>query len=290
AAGVYSEADGSPKLLARLGEGQCFGEAALIRRAPRAATVIAEGELRAVAVDGKKFLDAYEKNAELRQYAESLQKVYLLPPRGFLTQYLGKFLDHDCVTTTYHLFDGSHATVSQVIGQDIYNMAKSGVDGAVEVVSYVDPAGGGERELQVAGGKLVGITVRGPWEQLGKVQERVLDGAPFHAWEAALFRQQGTLQTEEAPTFHDDNQIISTCVQVKRGALREAIEQGKQTPEALTTLTGAGTVCGTCIVRLKEMVGRADWTPVKIVSTRDFTEDIRAFRLVPTSGAVKPWR
>jgi CRP-like cAMP-binding protein len=180
AAGVYSEADGSPKLLARLGEGQCFGEAALIRRAPRAATVIAEGELRAVAVDGKKFLDAYEKNAELRQYAESLQKVYLLPRRGFLTQYLGKFLDHDCVTTTYHLFDGSHATVSQVIGQDIYNMAKSGVDGAVEVVRYVDPAGGGERELQVAGGKLVGITVRGPWEQLGKVQERVLDGAPFH--------------------------------------------------------------------------------------------------------------
>src|SRR5262249_41669643 len=130
----------------------------------------------------------------------------------------------------------------------------------------------------------------GPWEQLGKVQERVLDGAPFHAWEAALFRQQGTLQTEEEPTFHDDNEIICTCVQVKRGALREAIEQGKQTPEALTTLTGAGTVCGTCIVRLKEMVGRADWTPVKIVATRDFPEDIRAFRLVPTSGAVKPSR
>jgi len=288
AAGVFKEKDGSPKLVVRLREGQCFGELALIRREPRAATVIAEGRLEVLSVAGERFLDLYAKTPDLREYMQTLQKVYVLPGRGFTTQHAGRFLGMDAITTMYHLSSGLRVVGSRVVGRDIYNMtvAREG-GGEPRTVRWKDAETGDEREIAVADGQLVGVTVHGSWPELGEAHRMVLEGKRLEAWQEDVFRERGSLRLGEDATFFEDSEPICSCMQVSRGAVRRAIQEGCGDAAALSERTGAGTVCGACIPRLKELMGRPDWTPVVCSEVVRVNDDVRSFRFKPCSGRLK---
>jgi ferredoxin-NADP reductase/CRP-like cAMP-binding protein len=288
-AGVYKADEGSQKLLARIGEGQCFGELALIKREPRRATIIAQGPLRVLSIDGEKFMSLYERNPDLREYMQTLQKVYTLSGQGFVTQHAGKFLGFDAITTLYHLGDGTTAVVSTVVGESLYNMTLV-LEGEPQrqVVRYEAADQGVERELQFVGDLIVGMTVKGQWEELGKVQRLALERRPIEGWQKAAFRTSGSLQIEIPLPRYEDSEIVCDCLQVRRGTLRQVIEQGGRTVEDLVEATGASTVCGSCKVRLQEMVGQSSWTPVMLSEMIDVSPDIRTFRWVPYQGNLKP--
>ena len=58
---------GKPVVLRRLGEGDCFGEMALIDFMPRSASVLAETNCQAIEISAKSLIQLYKKDVE--QYA-----------------------------------------------------------------------------------------------------------------------------------------------------------------------------------------------------------------------------
>lgn len=289
-AGVYKSVDGEARLVVKLREGQCFGELALIRKEPRSATVVAEGALRVLAVDGAHFMKLYAETPELQDYMKTLQKVYLLPGKGFTTQHAGEFMGHDAITTMYHLQSGRKVLASRVIGYDLFNMDVITDKGSPETWQWRDAGEGKLREILVQDGKVVGATVRGSWDELGDIHAMMLDDASLGDWQRSVFEQKGTLRLEDEANFFEDSDLICSCMQITRGALRKAIRGGCKTAAQLGDETGAGTVCGACIPRLKEMCGRSDWTPVVCAEVIEHTEEVRSFRLRPTAGELKTFK
>jgi len=287
---VYKQEEGSPKLLVRLGPGQGFGEMALLQQRPRSATVIAQGELKVLAIDGQKFVQLYERTPELRQHVQTLQKVYTVRGRGFVTQHSGRFMDMDAVTTIYHLLDGTTAIGSQVVGRNLYNMRLNvpGAEAAQSVV-FDAPDGTGHRELQILDGTLVGLTVQGLWPELAEAHSRVLARSELSPEILEEFRRSGTLGLLKTPQLIDPRQIICNCLQLDLGALREvARERNCRSRVELSECAGAGTVCGACRGWLQEIVGQAAWIPVLVSQVLPAADGVRSFRFVPQEGQFKP--
>ena len=288
---VYKADDTGRTLQAGLYKGQCFGEVALIRRTPRTGTVKAGSTLKVLVIEGESFLRLYQRLPQLREYAETLRRVYTIPQLGVMTQYDGKFMGMDCITTLHHL-DSVSVLAARVVGQDIFNMSVMGVDReAAETLHFRDPATATDRQLIVAGERIVGLTSVGTWDRLGDAYRMVIDKVSFHPWQAALFRQNGTLWIEPKTVPHDDNEVICQCMAVQRGTLKQAIQQGCHTFDAVLEATGASTVCGGCRYRVQEMIGRVDWTPVTVSEIIPVTADTCSFRFTPcTGGQLQPAR
>ncbi|MEZ0369756.1 MAG: nitric oxide synthase oxygenase [Candidatus Sericytochromatia bacterium] len=291
---VFKDVEGSPTFKVRLGPGQCFGELALIGGKPRQATVLAQEPAEVLCLEGKRFLELYQDSPDLRDYIETLQRVYVLPGRGFATQHAGHFQGAPAITTIYHFAAGRKMVASRVIGRDVYNMTLSGTTLAVadkaelKRIRYIDAVSGDVRELALIGQRPIGVTVWGSWEELGDVHRMILDEQTLESWQFDVFKQRGSLQLEERAVFFDETEILCGCMQVTRGALQLSILDGCATAETLSERTGAGSVCGGCVPRLKEMVGRPDWTPVVCSEVLPQSEQVRSFRLRPLSGEIKP--
>ena len=292
AAGVYRDLDGNLELLVKLRDGQGFGELALIHDQPRTATVIAEGKLKVLVVDGRNFMALYASTPDLQAYMQTLQKVYMLPGRGFMTQHAGEFMGRDAITTMYHLSDGRKMLASRVIGEDLFNMslADTPADAMTAAVwRWEDGANDALRELGVSGNRIISATVRGTFEELGDIHRMILDGTAVHDWQRAVFESAGTLRLEEEPAFFAAAEIICACADVSRGALADALRDGCRTPADLAQRTGASSVCGACAPRLAELCGRSDWTPLVCTSVTSLAPDVRAFTLAPLSNELTPF-
>lgn len=288
-AAVYREEEGRQVLLTRLREGQCVGELALLTRGVRAATVVAEGRLRVFTVGAERFLDLYARSPEVREYMQTLQRVYKLPRRGFVTQHAGRFLDRDCITTLYHLLDGRTLAASRVVGQEIFNLelvaGEAGPPPGATARRWADPAQGLEREVRVTtDGRLLGLTAHGPWPELPELCLLVMDDRPIAGEQLVAFEGSGSCGFEARVLVGRDAEVVCTCVQVDRGALRRAIAGGCRRVEELQERTSCGTVCGGCVPAVLEMLGRADWTAVTIETERTVAPGIRSLRLKPSDG------
>ena len=123
-AAVYKERGERRELIGRVTEGRCVGELALVRKARRSATVVAETELRLVEVDGDRFLDLLESSPALREHMQALERVYRLPARGVITQHTGRVEGEDALTTLYHLADGRRFVASRVVARDLYHLER----------------------------------------------------------------------------------------------------------------------------------------------------------------------
>lgn len=284
--GVYKMADdGSEKLLVKLNSGQCFGELALIEKKVRAATIIAEGPIKVMSIDGAKFLELYEEVPEIRDYMQTLQKVYVLPGRGFTTQHAGQFMNMDAITTIYHL-TGRKVVASRVIGREIYNMSLSEELGdSCETLRYEKSESGHRIEIVVDGTRVVGVTVEGIWDELGDVHQIILKDQPLHPWQRIVFQERGTLKLEDEANFYEDSDLICHCMEVDRGTLCAAIKAGCKNQQELTEQTGAGSVCGACIPRVKELLGNADWTPVRCSKKLKINSQTHSFRFETFDGS-----
>src|SRR5262249_28765251 len=128
-----------------------FGELALLQQRPRGATAIAQGDLRVLAVDGGRFVGLYERTPAMQQYLQTLQKVYSMSALGVVTQHAGRFLDMDCISTIYHLPDGTQAVASHVVGHSLFNvrLGLPNVTATPEISVYETADGAVRRELSL---------------------------------------------------------------------------------------------------------------------------------------------
>lgn len=300
-ADVFEEKEGEQKLILQLSTGRTFGEKALLEKKPRSATVIANGELKVFSIDGAKFLELYDEKPEIREYIKTLKRVYPLAGNNFASQYFGKFMGLDCLTTVTSLPDGTTVVSSLVIGQDIFNMSVVLEDDTkLDALRFQDLKQGSERELlllekKVVGfnsramgnSRVVGVTAQGQWSELGKVYRAVLEQKTLESYQIELFKKEGTLWPDVALPAYENEEIVCECMEMNRGHLLSQLE-GCKTAEDLIEQTGAGTICGACKPLLQEMVGYADWTNVTITETFLVAEEIRSFSFKPQQGKFKP--
>ncbi|MRG95369.1 nitric oxide synthase oxygenase [Polyangium spumosum] len=295
AVGVYVDKDGRPQLLTRVEAGHCVGERGLLRRESRAATAVVEDPVTAFRIPGDRFLALLERSPELREYLDSLESVYELPHRGFVTIFAGRFLGKPCITSLYHLPRGRHALASHVPGEELHHLTVSepGLEGPHDERGkhrFVDARRGLEREIVVTpdDGRILSFTARGDWVDLPKLYALALEGGSLSPWQCAAFSETGSIDLESPPSLVPDDEIVCTCLRVRRRDLRRAILAGCNTPEAIRDKTRAGSACGACLPRIADMLGKSAWTAAEIVSTVDVCPGVRAFRLVPRGGAPIP--
>ena len=52
----------------------------------------------------------------------------------------------------------------------------------------------------------------------------------------------------------DMEKIVCNCYSITNGAIKEAVDNGATTLEAVQEATGAGTICGACLDDLQHLV------------------------------------
>ncbi len=287
---VYRKEGENQKLLAKLREGQCFGELALLQQKPRAATVIAQEGLKTLCIQGNKFIQLYEKHPEIREYLQTLQTVYSLSGKGFVTQHIGEFMGMQSITTIYHLLDGTNAIASHVIGKSIVNMTLSGADiTKAENLVFEENNQWIKRELLISNNRIISVTSEGFWSELGKIYQMILEQTPLDDIEIETFRKIGLISPEKQSISDDPNQIICQCLQIKLSTFQNIIQLQKcSTTTQLTKLTGASTVCGSCQFLVQEIVeGKPNWIPVRLSQRIPVSKDIATFRFIPLTGKLQ---
>lgn len=150
------------------------------------------------------------------------------------------------------------ATKLKVLGADVFSA------GTVETLenerntrSHVwEGADGGYRRIFVTRGRLSGAMSVGVWDEVGRVQQAVAEGAMVYPWMVFRYRQTGRLWPEadhDTATLPRDA-IICNCTGISCGLLRDCIGRGAGSVAALRDETGASSVCGTCAPQLEELI------------------------------------
>ena len=288
---VYHEKAGQQVLVSRVGAGRSVGELALLRQSLRSATVIAETPVRARVVSADRFRELLDRSPDLRGEMQSLQRLYELPGRGFITQHTGRFLDRESITTVYHLTDGRGFIASRVSSEDIFNLECTGParTDADRTLRFEDAVHGLVREIRLAAdGLVLGATVYGPWIDLPQLHLHALEGRPLSPEQCEAFAHTGMIVRAMALPEADEAQLVCTCINVSRGTLHHHILAGCDQLEELQVRTSCGTVCGGCIPSVLEMLGKSTWMPVFVDEGVPIAKDIRTFRLKPRDGRVVP--
>ena len=285
--------DGQEAVLAELLPGQFFGELAILRNAPRSATVEAAEDLEVVSLDGAWFREAHEKNPALRSLMDSLSSIYLLPRRGLLTLQTGQLDGKPTVTAVHNLPDGRRVLSTRLGGRGRVHSAGAGCGRSAESratsVVYDNRELGLRRELQIAGGKLIGLDAEGEWTGLGDMFSLLLDSTPVEEWQLVLFRERGDFHVRQIQPLYEENEVICTCTHVTCGKIMQAIRENCTTLEAVAERTNATRVCGGCAPLVRELLGQSSWTAAHVVEIVPLAEDVRSFRLRPISGPCRSW-
>lgn len=281
---VEKECDGEIRVLTRIGPGGFFGERALIQAEPRAATVIAEGELCTLEIDGARFLDAYRVNPALRELVEQLSALFQLPGQGTVSLHKGRIGDKQTVTALYHLPDGRRYAASRVEQDALFRLTRLDLEaGAGETQTYIDGSGG-LRTLELCAGRLSGLSVIGPWRDLGYAHAAVLRGERLWPWERALFRARGELRLRRREPGPAAEAVICACTGRTRGELVQLLESACDDLECLVRHSGASLICGGCTPLLEELAGPADRRSCRIGALEPLTENVRRVLVEPVSG------
>src|SRR5579862_1210405 len=275
---VISGDGAGARVLRELLPGQFFGERAILTNAPGSATVEATSALEAAALDGAWFRAALAGQPRLQSLMASLQAMYLLPDRGLVTLQGGTLSDQPTLTATYHLPDGRRVLTTMITGLGAFSARALGAPEATRSARFTARDQGIIRELHVYQGLIVEIESEGPWDQLGAVLERLLDGGVTDDAELAAFAASGDLFGDQGPD-RDQAEIVCRCARVTAGDLVAMITGGCDTLDKLAATSMATRVCGGCVPAVKEFLGQGEWMPAVCDGSQALAPDIRVFRL-----------
>lgn len=149
------------------------------------------------------------------------------------------------------------ATKLKVIGAEVFSAGEvEQLDARPDTTSHIWRGPKGYRRIFVSRGKLSGAIAVGPWDQASRVQNAVQAGASVYPWMIWRFRATGMLWGAEDLGVADlpEEATVCNCTGVTAGRLRACRGAGAGDVPALSLETGAGTVCGSCVPQLEELV------------------------------------
>ena len=192
--------EGAQLHVARVGSGMLVGR---VDTAQHETTAVVDGDARLLQVS-KAALD-HLASGEVGTHLAVLDRVWDLPQRGFVTQYLGSVDGQSCVTQVFRLADGRTVVSSHAIGSPFVRLVASDTPIARTLTT---PDG----TLQVGlshGGVLVVVEARGESPALPTLFGRAIDGKPLHPSEEATLTESGVLAVT-------DEGFACTCMRVTR--------------------------------------------------------------------------
>lgn len=164
----------------------------------------------------------------------------------------------ETISGTPGIFEGAAPTTKlKVIGAEVFSVgAIEQLEVQANVRSHVWHEGDLYRRIFIDRGKIVGALAVGKWDQASRVQDAVQQGATVFPWMLFRFRKSGLIWpvTEDAAADMPDSATLCNCTGVTCGQVRGAMAGGCSTPAEVSAQTGAGTVCGTCVPLLAEMI------------------------------------
>src|SRR5262249_51914236 len=142
-----------------------------------------------------------------------------------LTQHAGTLGGHDCITTLYHLNDGSVFAAYRIVGQPLYGIDRADA-GPAETLDW--QSGERSRQLRVtADGTVTGMSARGDWPDAHLYHLFVLDSGRIGALQRQSFLRSGTFEIAGAPALASG--VVCHCMSVTEEMLRAAMSRGAKT-------------------------------------------------------------
>lgn len=176
---------------------------------------------------------------------------------------VGPALEHaeiaaSAICGDHETYDGSvTATKLKVLGADVFS---AGPVEQLEVRKYTKSHSWSDgisyRRIFITSGRITGAIGVGEWPDVGRVQQAVNEASLIYPWQVFRFRQSGLLwsETEDDVASMPSSAIVCNCTGVTCGRLRGVISGGASDVETLRGETGAGSVCGTCVPILEELI------------------------------------
>lgn len=163
------------------------------------------------------------------------------------------------------------ATQLKVISQSVFSAGRTGVDEeartSVREYIYCDEEKGRYRKVRVFGNKIIGAIAVGQWHESTLVNDAIEQKRRLWFWNILQFKHSGNLWGDEDElevSTWPATATVCNCTGVTRGRLSNAINSGCGNVSCLTTLTRAGSVCGSCKPLLAEMLGeKVEADPVR---------------------------
>lgn len=303
---IYThDEDGCEIILARITTGDYFGEQALLNEVPgkRNANVRTVSEVELLKIDHKIFNEILAHDINLKEFLfnigrqqmtnrlvqESLNKIYKSRVRGEIRQYQGKFLDLPAIINNFCLSSGREISATRVLDKSIRTITDVNVAADSEV-EYRDD--NNHRVLLLKDHILIGVTSYGEWEDLPNIITMIFNQTPLDKKQLEYFSLHGELvvvlpEEDESLTLSSDR-IICNCMYISLGDIKAHINSGVTELQQMSEITGAGTVCGTCVPAIQEILGHGGWRAVRIKKVLPLTSNIHAYHLIPALGESLP--
>ena len=113
------------------------------------------------------------------------------------------------------------------------------------------------RRVLTRAGRAVGAVAVGDWDEQLRVRELVARGGIVWPWQRRRLARTGQLWSAErsrAVASWPAGALVCQCRGITRGELGEALAAGADSLGALTTRTGAASVCGGCRPLLEQLL------------------------------------
>ena len=233
-----------------IGPGACFGERALLMRAPRNATIVADTEVLAHRIDADAFLAWIAAHPRLDGLLATLSHVHGAPGEA-TTVHGGAYDGHPCVTAMTRLADGRLFTATRMLDHAVLLLAAD--DGRGPVTGHVEhqrARPGTSRRLEHRDDRPISIALTGDLDGAAALGERLRGDRPLTRGELERFRWTGELG---APA-RGARRLLCACVGLQRGELDALQAGGCDTLAALCARTGAGSLCGGCLPLIRRLV------------------------------------
>lgn len=268
---LFVERDGSPVRVARIGPGLCAGER---DEKTRAATAISDGDSRLLEVSREELVLRAAESPELSHHLATLQRVWELPQRGYVTQYAGDLDGRPCLTQMFHLRGGRRVVSTHVVGAEQVRLQSS--EG--EPVRWISTPNQQIRVGLESDGRVWGVEAQSTDPVLGPLFARAIAGEVLAPAEENELTTRGVLAREL-------DVMLCACLRVSKTTVQSAIGNGLVTLSALQERTGCGTSCGSCIPAVVELLGQASFTAATVTQIQELTPDVRKLVFAPANGA-----
>jgi NAD(P)H-nitrite reductase large subunit len=146
-----------------------------------------------------------------------------------------------------------NSTRFKVLDYPVFSMGRVGQSEAStpdEKITFDEPMQYIYRQLVIYRGRLVGCVALGEWPELSLIRAAIENNQRIWPWELKRFSRTGSLWLEKATEsviYWPKNAVVCNCSQVTQGQLMRAVQDVGTSPQALSNLTKAGTVCGGCL-------------------------------------------
>ena len=273
-------------ILTQLGEGQLFGERALLTQDTRSASVRSKENIELLELSAENFYSMYNRSSNFRKILSDIDFINRLPGGNSLT-FPSEYHGYPSINRMYNLGNDRHVISSWVPDLETYHIQQNNVSIA-HTYTWKNASQNLERVLAFTIEKHIAqATISGKWMDTPWIIEAILENRVFTDADIDKFTQIGRLTR---PIERDlRNSIICKCLQIDKQSIQQCIENGCRNRAEIQEKTGCGLVCGGCVPTIEGLLGETEWIPIQITRTME-SDSVYTYTLIPDLNIEIHWQ